>query len=76
MWGGGVGKKEEVVISWAKRKRWGIKRNCGGGGIKRKMCERRGGVKNRRCHNGTLVIPQELQLTKGTKLVTLSSSMF
>ena len=34
-----------------------------------------GGLKKRRC-NGTLVTPQELQLTKGTKLVTLSSSMF
>ena len=62
-----MGKEEEV----------GDKEELWGGGIKRKMCERRGGgLKNRRCHNGTLVIPQELQLTKVTKLVTLSSSMF
>ena len=30
VWRGG-GKKEEEVIAWVKRKRWGIKRNCGGG---------------------------------------------
>lgn len=72
----GVDKKEEVWMGSVKRKRWGDKEEVGGGGMKRKMCERRGGgVKKRRC-NGTLAIPQELQLTKGTKMVTLSSSMF